>query len=305
MKTSAGKVQLSVLLPAFNEQETITGLLQELTSILEKKRVRYEVIVIDDGSRDDTAEKVESFAKRRANRVKLLRHPYNKGNGAAVKTGIRAARGISIACMDADGQQDPQDLLKLYAYADTYQLVVGARGKNYRGARVRKLGNRFFNWFARWLTGFPIEDLTSGYRVFSGAAISRYVDLLPARFSYPTTSTLVFLKAGYDIKYVPIQIRPRLKGQSKIRVFQDGWQFLVIMLKIIVLFEPLQIFLPIAGLFFIGALVSMAYSSVILNRLYIPNSGVLLFSLSVIVFLLGLIAEQVTNLQLLASDRQK
>lgn len=300
-----GNVKLSVVLPAFNEEATIGGVVTEVLTTLDKSRLRYEVIVVDDGSRDRTAVEVQKLAKAHPKRLKLIRHPYNKGNGASIKTGIRAAGGAHIACMDADGQHDPQDLLKLYAQAGRYDLVVGARSGDYRGARVRNWGNLFFNKFAQWLTRFPIEDLTSGFRLFSAAAIRRYVELLPARFSYPTTSTLVFLKAGYDIKYVPIHIRPRRTGRSKISIFRDGWRFLIIILKIIVLFEPLQIFLPIALLFFLLASGSTAYSSVVLQRLYIPNSGVLLFSLSVIVFLLGMIAEQVTNLQLLASDRHK
>ncbi|MEX2160945.1 MAG: glycosyltransferase family 2 protein [Anaerolineales bacterium] len=297
-------IQLSVVLPTFNEEDSIAGLLGETLAALDASKLNYELLVVDDGSTDGTPASIHKVAKNHR-RLHLIQHPYNKGNGSAIKTGIRAARGASIACMDADGQHAPADLLKLYAYAADYDLVVGARKGTYRGARVRNWGNSLFNRLASWLTRFPIEDLTSGLRLFSAQAIRRYVELLPARFSYPTTTTLVFLKAGYDIKYVPIEVRPRQRGRSKIRVVQDGWRFLVIILKIIVLFEPLQIFLPIALFFFMLASGSTLYSSLTLERLFIPNSGVLLFSLSVVVFLLGMIAEQVTNLQLLASDRDE
>jgi glycosyltransferase involved in cell wall biosynthesis len=304
MTARSNQLQLSIVLPAFNEGESISGVLRETIGVLNGSRLRYEIIVVDDGSKDRTSAEVRKIALETSKRVKLIRHPYNKGNGAAIKTGVRAARGAYIACMDSDGQHDPRELVKLYEHAGHFDLVVGNRSGSYKGAYLRNWGNLFFNKFATWLTRFPIEDLTSGLRIFSAAAIRRYVELLPARFSYPTTSTLVFLKAGYDIKYVPIRIRPRRKGRSKIRVFRDGWRFLIIILKIIVLFEPLQIFLPIALFFFLLASGSTAYSSLSLQRLFIPNSGVLLFSLSVIVFLLGMIAEQVTNLQLLANGRE-
>jgi glycosyltransferase involved in cell wall biosynthesis len=298
------ELQLSVILPSFNEEDSIAPLIQETLAALNESRLTYELIAVDDGSTDATAAVIEKMAKAQR-RLRLIRHPYNKGNGSAIKTGIRASAGAHVACLDADGQHDPADLLKLYAHSGQYELVIGARKGSYRGARVRNWGNSIFNVFASWLTRFPIEDLTSGLRVFSAKAIRRYVELLPERFSYPTTSTLVFLKAGYGIKYVPISVRPRRQGRSKVRVVHDGWRFLIIILKIIVLFEPLQIFLPVALFFFLLASGSTAYSSAILQRLYIPNSGVLLYALSVIVFLLGLIAEQVTNLQLLASDRDE
>lgn len=300
-RTQKTAIDLSVILPAYNEEATIQPLIKSILEVLGKSKLSYELLIIDDGSGDRTALKTTSVEKTSRGKVRLIRHPYNKGNGASIKTGIRAARGRCIACMDADGQHDPEDLLTLYKYSGEYQLVVGARTQEYRGHRVRNLGNLFFNALARSLTSFPIEDLTSGFRLFSADVIKHYVELLPARFSYPTTSTLVFLKAGYNIKYVPIKMLPRQKGVSKISVFRDGWRFLVIILKIIVLFEPLQIFLPVASLFFIFALGTTAYSIATLHRLYIPNSGTLFFSIAVLVFLLGLIAEQVTNLQLVAS----
>lgn len=306
MRRPVGKntLDLSVVLPAFNEEGTIGTLVQSILRTLSTSKLSYEILVVDDGSSDHTTAETAKLEASARGKIRLIRHPYNKGNGAAVKTGIRAARGRVIGCMDADGQHDPSDLLKLYEYTKDFQLVVGARGKH-NGARARNYGNLLFNRFASALTKFPVEDLTSGFRLFTGHVIKHYVELLPPRFSYPTTSTLVFLKAGYNIKYVPIKILPRTKGVSKINVIQDGWRFLVIILKIIVLFEPLQIFLPVASIFFLLALTSTAYSIASLHRLYIPNSGVLFFCISILVFLLGLIAEQVTNLQLIASKNEE
>lgn len=302
-QSGENQLDLSVVLPTFNEEGCIAELVGSIQEALKRSQLSYEILVIDDGSSDGTASEVAALEK--SGTVRLLRHPYNKGNGSAVKTGLRAARGRAIACMDADGQHDPADLLRLYEHTQEYELVVGARTEEYKGHPVRNLGNSFFNAFAGWLTNFPIKDLTSGFRMFKADAIKNYIDLLPARFSYPTTSTLVFLKAGYNLKYVPIKVHPRRKGNSKIRVVRDGWRFLVIILKIIVLFEPLQIFLPAAALFMLLALGTTSYSIVTLQRLFIPNSGTLFFSISVLVFLLGLIAEQVTNLQLIASKHDR
>ena len=227
----------------------------------------------------------------------MIRHPYNKGNGAAVRTGIRAARGEVIACLDADGQHDPADLLRLLPYSAEYELVVGARTEQYEGAWHRTLANRLYNALASWLTRFPIEDLTSGFRLFRASVVRQYVHLFPARFSYPTTSTLALIKGGYSVKYVPIAARARRSGRSKIRLFGDGWRFVVLIFKLIVIFEPLRVFLPAAVVLFSLGLASSAYDVWTLGRLHIPNSAVLLFVVSVLVVLLGLVAEEIAALQ--------
>lgn len=295
-------LDLSVVLPVFNEEGSIGELVSRVTAVLEASKLKFEVLVVDDGSSDGSAAEVAALNSKQ---VSLLRHPYNKGNGSAIKTGMRAARGRTIACMDSDGQHDPTDLLRLYEHSENFDLVVGARTEDYKGHPVRNFGNSFFNWLASGLTQFNVQDLTSGFRLFKTEAIKDYIDLLPARFSYPTTSTLIFLKVGYNIKYVPIRVMPRSKGSSKIRVVRDGWRFLMIMLKIIVLFEPLQVFLPVSAVFLVLAVASTAYSSLTLQRLFIPNSGSLFFSSAVLVFLLGLIAEQITNLQIIASKHER
>ncbi|UYN92375.1 MAG: glycosyltransferase family 2 protein [Anaerolineales bacterium] len=291
---------LSVVLPAYNEAGSVGSLLTELLKHLRESKLSFEAILVDDGSQDNTAEKAGAL-KAEFPELTVIRHPYNKGNGSAIKTGLRAARGRAVVCMDSDGQHNFRELLRLYEHIGEYDLVVGARTQSYQSQPVRKFGNWVFNQLARTLTQFPIQDLTSGFRAFRREAIAPYIDLLPARFSYPTTSTLIFLKAGYNVKYVPVDMLPRSQGSSKIKVVRDGWRFFVIILKIAVLFEPLQIFLPVAMLFLLMALASTAYASLAVDRLFIPNSGSLFFSISVLVFLLGLVAEQITNLQIASS----
>lgn len=297
-KVRNNTLDLSIVIPAYNEADTISGMIAATNKAISKSSLNFEILIIDDGSQDSTREVIQGIKNPR---LHLFTHPYNKGNGSAIKTGIHHAKGKYIVCLDADGQHDPNEILKLYEHANQYDLVVGARTKQYQSTNIRWLGNFVFNALASSLTKFKIEDLTSGFRIFRAHAIKQYIDLLPPRFSYPTTSTLIFLKAGYSVKYVPVKMLPRTLGSSKIRVLRDGWRFVVIILKIIVLFEPLQIFLPATVLFLSLALVSTAYSIFSLQRLFIPNSGILFFSMSTLIFLLGLIAEQIATLQIVAS----
>jgi len=293
---------LTIIIPVYNECDTVRPVIMQLIQVLKKAELVFEIIAVNDYSTDGTREIIENLHSEFPPLVRIINHPYNKGNGAAVKTGIRAARGGIIACLDADGQHDPGDLVKMLPFMDDYDLVVGARTETYEGEWHRNFANRFYNALASWLTGFAIKDLTSGYRLFRASIIKKVAPLLPARFSYPTTSTLIFLKGGYNLKYVPIHVRPRQAGISKIRIIRDGWRFFTIIFKIILIYEPLRLFLPMAGLSFLLAFFSAGYSTWVLHSLRIPNSSVVLFVMGVLVLLLGFISEQITSVQLLLRD---
>jgi len=295
---------LSVVLPIYQEADIIHDILINLLDVLTKSNVTFEVIAVEDGSTDGTADILQALKSQYAGVLFVVQHPYNKGNGAAIKTGIKMARGDIIACMDADGQHNPQDLLRMLPFMHEYDLVVGARTNKYKGSWFRNFANQFYNRLASWLTQFKIEDLTSGFRLFRASVVKRYVHLFPARFSYPTTSTLAFIKGGHNVKYVDIEVNVRQGSSSKIRIFRDGWRFLLLIFKIIVLFEPLKLFLPAAMALFCLGIFSTVYSSCVLGRLYIPNSGVFLFVVSIVVLLLAFIAEQIAALQIIATEKR-
>jgi glycosyltransferase involved in cell wall biosynthesis len=274
---------VSVVIPAFNEEGGIAG-------VVERVRARHpwhEVLVVDDGSTDETAARASAAGAR------VIRHPYNKGNGAAVKTGIREATGSVILLMDADGQHDPDDAAALIGPVGVHDMVIGARSSRDQ-AWTRALGNAVFNGVASWLTGRPIPDLTSGYRAARRDRLLEILHLLPNGFSYPTTSCLAFLKAGLNVAFVPITARRRV-GTSKIRPFRDGTLFLLIILKIVTLYRPLKIFFPVSAISF---LLGAAYGIWnVLRAGKIPMGSALLIQLAVVVFLFGLISEQIASTQ--------
>jgi glycosyltransferase involved in cell wall biosynthesis len=224
----------------------------------------------------------------------VIRHPYNKGNGAAVKTGIRDASGTFVLIADADGQHQPADAARLVAQLDAYDLVVGARSSRTQAGVARRLGNAALNWIAGYLAQQRIPDLTSGFRAARRECLVEFLHLLPNGFSTPTTTTLAFMKAGYSVRFEPVDAARR-QGASNIRLGSDGVQFLLILLKVITIFSPLRIFLPIsAASFFVGA----AYAAwTIATQSHVTNSSVLLILLSVVIFLVGLVSEQISSLR--------
>ncbi len=268
----------SIVIPAFNEEDAIGAVVLRLAG-----RGFREVIVVDDGSSDATPERAEQAGAR------VVRHPYNKGNGAAVKTGIREAKGEVVLLMDADGQHDPEEARALFGPIGAYDMVIGARRARDQGL-VRALGNTVFTLLASWLTSRPIPDLTSGYRAARRDLLLEVLHLLPNGFSYPTTSCLAFLKAGWSVSFVSIQARPRV-GNSKIRVLQDGVRFLLIILKIVTLYSPLRVFFPIAAASLVTGAAYGAWNVWHFGK--IPMGAALLIQLAVVVFLFGLISEQI------------
>ena len=247
-----------------------------------------EVLVIDDGSSDDTAARAERAGAR------VIRHPYNKGNGAAVKTGIRHATGEFVIVVDADGQHRAEDACRLAARLGEYDLVVGARSAGTQATTARRGGNALLNGLASYLTGRAIPDLTSGFRGARREHLREFIHLLPNGFSTPTTTTLAFIRAGYNVTFEPIQAEARL-GRSKIRFARDGTKFFLILLKIMTIFSPLRVFVPVsASAFGVGAAYGIG-NYVLYGR--IPNGAVLLILFAVIVFLVGLVSEQISTLR--------
>lgn len=274
----------TIIIPVYNESAVIKTVIVGLKDILDSDD---EILVIDDGSTDGTAATAEEAG------AVVISHPYNIGNGAAIKTGIRNARGAVIVTMDGDGQHDPGDIPHLLKYLGKYDMVVGARGGE--GSVHRNLANRFFNLLASYVTGFKVRDLTSGLRVIHSDVAKKFVYLFPNGFSYPTTITLALLKSGHSIKYLPITAKERV-GKSKIRPMRDGLKFLSIILKISTLFSPFKIFLPVSGLFFLGGLIYYWYAYITGTRF--PNLPVFMIISGVIVFMMGLIAEQIAQMRL-------
>lgn len=297
--------RVTVVLPVFEEAGTVGELVDELVSSLQRLPGGFELVLVDDGSRDDTPAALTHVRSRHRQHVRVLRHPYNKGNGAAIKTGIAAARGELIAVMDADGQHRPGDLLQLLSLADTYDLVVGARSVDYRGVWYRSLANRLFNAFASWLTQYPVEDLTSGFRVFRADAVRKYVHMFPNGFSTSTTSTLAFLRGGHNVAFVPIHVRPRRGGNSKIALFSDGWRFLLIIVKIVVIFSPLRVFLPVAAMVSLTAVAVAVWSSANAGHVVIPGESAMLLVVSLLIVLLGLVSEQISALEFAVGELRR
>lgn len=282
---------LSVILPAKNEAESVKGLLARLHATLPQA----ELILLDDGSTDETAEVA------RAHGAHVVSHPYSLGNGAAVKSGARAATGEVLIFMDADGQHDPADIPRLLAKLDEgYDMVVGARAVGSQASVGRTLANGIYNWFATLITGHKILDLTSGFRAVRAERFKRFLYLLPNGFSYPTTITMAFFRSGYPVGYVPIHAAKR-QGTSHLRPLRDGVRFLLIMFKVATLYSPLKLFFPVSVAFFATGLGYYLYTFLTVERF--TNMSALLFTAAVIIFMMGLISEQITALNYREGDR--
>lgn len=293
MSQSPPSLELSVVLPAFNEEEVIGRVLAALRQRLDEEvdlRGRYEILVVDDGSTDGTAEQ----ARRAGGEVRVVQHPYNIGNGAAVKSGIRHARGRVLVFMDADGQHDPGQVPEFLRACSRYDMVVGARGRGSQAGIHRSLANGLYNTLASYVTGRPILDLTSGFRAIRRDVARRFAGLLPNGFSYPTTITLCLMRAGHSVLYEPIEAAKRT-GKSKIRLLSDGTKFLMVIAKICMLFAPLKIFLPVSIYFFLMGLGYYGYTFQAEHRF--TNMSMLLFTTSVVIFMMGLLAEQIAQLR--------
>ncbi|HET8899351.1 MAG TPA: glycosyltransferase family 2 protein [Rhodanobacteraceae bacterium] len=275
---------LSIILPAKNEAAALVDLLPRLR----EAQAAAEILVVDDGSSDNTRQLCAD------NGVDCLAAPYSMGNGAAIKRGARAAKGDVLVFMDADGQHHPDDIARLLTTLDQgYDMVVGARDWQGQAGVGRGLANTLYNWLASKMTGHKVMDLTSGFRAVRAAKFREFLHLLPNGFSYPTTSTMAFFRSAYPVAYVPIQVAARV-GKSHIKPVKDGIRFLLIIFKIATLYSPLKLFVPTSAVIFLLGLLNYAYTLVNYGRL--TNMSTLLWSAAVIVFLIGLISEQITAL---------
>jgi len=277
---------ISIVVPAYNEEENIKNVLRDIKDTIQDSEQKFEIIVVDDGSTDKTAEIVSSDKD-----VKIVRHPYNKGYGASLKTGARVAQGDFILYIDADNQHNPQDILKLIRHTDKYEMVIGARTKKSKTSMLRWLGRGILSLIANYLAGMKIPDLNSGFRVIRRDIIMEFMPILPNTFSFTTTITLLAIKAGYNIKYIPIDTTERI-GTSKIKPFSDGFRFVMLILRTIMLFSPLKIFLPVSVVLFIIGLFWLLYEGILF--LNIGDVPILFIISSIIVFLFGLLADQIS-----------
>jgi glycosyltransferase involved in cell wall biosynthesis len=276
---------VTLAIPAFNEASVIGSVVQAMSAAAPWR----EILVVDDGSTDGTA------AAAAAAGARVVSHPYNKGNGASVKTAIRSAVGEWVVIVDGDGQHRPVDVLAVTGKLGAFDLVVGARAASAQATSGRRLGNGLLNALASYLTERRIPDLTSGLRAARREHLLEFVHLLPNGFSTPTTTTLAFIKAGYNVTFEPIQVQPRV-GASKIRLARDGARFFVILIKVITIFSPLRVFVPLSAASF---LLGVAYGLwTVVHQSRIPNGAVLLLMFSVVVFLVGLVSEQISSLRL-------
>lgn len=288
-------LDLSIILPAFNEEIVIGQVIDDIQSVLQKEyQGSYEILVIDDGSDDRTTE----FAEKAGARV--ISHPHNIGNGAAVKTGIRESLGKILVMMDADGQHSPEDIPRMLKEIERYDMVVGARSSSSDTDLHRDIGNKIYNALATYVSDRKIEDLTSGFRAIKRDIARKFVYLLPNTFSYPSTITLAVLRSGGSLTYIPIETKRRI-GKSKIRLIKDGFRFLVIILRISSYYSPLKIFLPVSALMFLTGFGYGLYKVLFLNTRYGPTSAMIM-TVAVVVFMVGLVSEQVAQLRYLWSE---
>ena len=278
------KPDVTIIIPAHNEEEGITDVINGVKGL----NTGYEIIVVDDGSTDNTYKLASETG------VKVIRHPYNKGYGAALKTGIRNAETDIVLFMDADMQHKPSDIQKLIQYIGNYDMVVGARTKKSKISLLRRPGKKVLGITANYLAGMKIPDLNSGFRALKKSVAMEFMHILPNTFSFSTTITLALINSGYSVKYVPIEAPERV-GTSKIKPFRDGFNFIMLIIRTIVLFNPLKVFLPISIILFFMGFSYLSYELVL--HLNVPDSAILLIVSGILIFFFGILADQISSMR--------
>lgn len=281
-KSAANESKLSIVMPARNESETIGMIVKRIVEL----HPDAEIIVVNDASTDDTASRATEAGAR------VVSHMYSKGNGAAIKTGARAATGKVIVFMDADGQHQPEDIARLIDRIDSgADMAIGARDAASQASIFRHSANWFYNLIATWITGHKVLDLTSGFRAVDAHKFREFLFMLPNGFSYPTTSTMAFFRSGYTVEYIPIRAAQR-SGKSHVKVMRDGLKFLLIIFRVCTLYSPLKLFFPVALLqFLLGA---GYYAFTFIESARFTNMSALLLTSAMTTLLIGLVSEQMT-----------
>ncbi len=285
---------LSIIIPAYDEEKVIGQVVNQIISVINNLDIEYEILVVDDGSGDGTVNAARDAGAR------VIQHPENIGNGAAIKTGIRNARGNVIVMLDSDGQHPPEDIPRLLEKLGPYDMVVGARTKTSDTDFRRDFGNKVYNALATYVCGRKIEDLTSGFRAIKTDVAKKFIYLLPNKFSYPTTITLAVLRSGRSLAYIPIEGKRRI-GKSKIKLVRDGMRFLMIILRVSTYYSPLKIFIPVSIFMFLTGFGYGLFKVIFLNTSYGPTSAMLM-TISVVIFMVGLVSEQVSQLRYIRSE---
>ncbi len=288
MKKNKKKKAVSIVLPVFNEETAVGDVIDEIKAVMYNSNYEFEIIGVNDGSTDKTAEIISK------KNIKIVDHSYNKGYGASLKTGARKAKYNIVLYIDADGQHKSKDILKLLNYTENYDLVVGARTEESYESILKKIGKFFITKLANYLSEEKIPDLNSGFRAMKKSVIMEFINILPNKFSFTSTITLASLKAGYQIKFVPVKTE-KAKSKSEIKPLRDGFNFLILLLRIIMLFNPLRVFIPVSFLFFIIGSVSLIIDIVNFNM---TGSTTVSLITACLVFLFGLLADQIANLKI-------
>ena len=280
----SNKQDVTIIIPAYNEEEGITTVITQLKGLGEN----YEILVVDDGSTDNTYKLASETG------VKVIRHPYNKGYGAALKTGIRNAEADIALFMDADGQHKPSDIEKLMQHIGEYDMVVGARTKKSKISLLRRPGKKILGITANYLAGMKIPDLNSGFRAIKKSVALEFMRILPNTFSFSTTITLALINSGYSVKYVPIEAPERV-GTSKIKPFRDGFRFIMLIIRTVILFNPLKVFLPVSAFLFVVGFFELIREIIVYFDVW--TTPVLLILSSILIFFFGILADQVSSLR--------
>ena len=285
--------KISIIIPAYNEAQAIGSIVSRILELYPE----FEVLVVNDGSTDDTG----VIAKDAGAHV--YSHPYNVGNGAAIKSGIRYASGEILVFMDGDLQHNPEDIGELLQYLPDYDMVVGARSSRDQASLGRAAGNKIYNLLASYVAKFQVSDLTSGFRAVKSNIARSFLYLLPNTYSYPTTLTLGVLRSGRSVKYIPIKIHSRKMGKSNISIFRDGVRFFMIISRICTLYSPMRIFLPVSFMLFLLGLINYIYTFIFQGRF--TNMSALLFVASIIIFMMSLVSEQICQMRFDKSEGEK